>query len=122
MKFHRNGEMYRYHMGGPHKCTRHFRPWIPTNSDRFRPFPTYPTGRGRVENKRKFIFYDFQNSDQIPTIFRPFPTIFRHIRPGGIGRKRSGALMGGPPGHVGLSQGLGGGPPFENQHLISSKN
>ena len=56
---------------GPNKCTRHFRPWI----------PTYPTGRSRVENKRKLFFMSFKiitNSDHIPT-----------------GRKRSGTLMGG---------------------------
>ena len=69
----------------PHKFTRHFRPWIPTNSDRFRPFPTYPTGRSRVENKRKLFFYDFQNSDQ----FRPIPTIFRPIPTYPTGRDRS---------------------------------
>ena len=48
-------------------CTRHFRSCIPTDYDQFRPFPTYPTGRGRVENKRKLIFYNFKNSDR----FRP---------------------------------------------------
>jgi len=36
----------------------------PDISNQFRPFPTYPTGRSRVENKRKCFFMTFK----IPTI------------------------------------------------------